>query len=356
LNQESYRRLISGQSKGIASGALRLLLGLASLIYRIIIFVRNYLYSSGRFKKHRAESVVISVGNITAGGTGKTPLVIWLCKYLESKKINCAIFSRGYKTDKGKFSDEPAILARSCPDAKIIVNCNRVEGASEAINKFGTKVCVMDDGFQHRRLCRELDIVTIDAIRPFGFGRMLPAGLLRESVKSLRRANAVVITRCDQVTSEKLKKTEEKLLSINPSLVIAKSTHSAVCVKRQSKKEMSIEEAKGRKVFAFCGIGNPDAFLKTINGLEFDVVGWKIYNDHYRYQAEDIEDIYEEARYFHADMILSTEKDWNKAILAGADNRDIDFSYLAVELEFTGGEERITELIDKVLSGKIQGL
>jgi tetraacyldisaccharide 4'-kinase len=191
-------------------------MGIAARGYSLVVRLRNFLYSKRRLKIHTADVPVISVGNITTGGTGKTPLVIWLCNtiYQKSKiknqKCGVAILTRGYKTrgtrDEGPFdfaqgrrgtTDELAILAESCPQAKVIVNPDRAAAARRAVG-FCAKVLVMDDGFQHRRLRRDLDIVTIDATCPFGYGRLLPAGLLREPVASLRRADAAVVTRCDQ--------------------------------------------------------------------------------------------------------------------------------------------------------------
>ena len=132
MNQEDYRKLISGRSKGAGAMLLRFFLYIASIFYGLAIRLRNFLYSRGLLKIRRVDAKVISVGNITAGGTGKTPLVIWLCKYLREEKIPCAILTRGYKAAQNSL-DEPAILAENCPEAKVIVNPNRVAGATEAI-------------------------------------------------------------------------------------------------------------------------------------------------------------------------------------------------------------------------------
>ena len=276
LRQDNYKRLVCGQKCVFCAGLLWILLGSASAVYSAIIRARNILYDKGVLKSHKTGAIVISVGNITVGGTGKTPLVIWLCNKtinlkLKTKNYGCAILTRGYKTTQNlklktqNYTDEPAILAESCPEAKVIVNPDRVAAAKEAVEKFGAKVLVMDDGFQHRRLARDLDIVTVDGTEPFGpTGKMLPAGLLREPVSALKRADAVVITRCDQVSETELAKLEERLRQINPDMIIARSMHNPVCVKSMDEKEMSIEQLKDKRIFAFCGIGNPDAFLNTI--------------------------------------------------------------------------------------------
>jgi len=362
LNQDGFRKLISGQRVGPTAVLLRFFLALAARFYSAVIGLRNFLYSKGWLKTHRVNAVVISIGNITAGGTGKTPLVIWLCKLLQQKEIQCAILTRGYKTHTQKRAssierratriDEPAILAESCREAKIIINSDRVTGAAEAINKFGANVLIMDDGFQHRRLGREMDIVTIDAMRPFGYGKMLPAGLLREPVTALKRAGAVVITRCEQVAESELLQLENKLRQVNPDMIITRSIHAPVCAESIGNEKISIEELKDKKIFAFCGIGNPDAFLGTIKGLGANLVGSKIYNDHHHYTDNDIAEIYEQARHLEADFILTTQKDWTQYAIRNT-RYDIPFAYLAIELKFISGEDKITRLIEDTLAGKI---
>jgi tetraacyldisaccharide 4'-kinase len=371
LNQEYYRKLISGANNGLCAAVLRFFLGIAARVYSIAVRLRNFLYSKGWLKTHSANVPVISVGNVTAGGTGKTPLVIWLCKFLQQKEFRLAVLTRGYKThtkergtrDEGRGTkiDEPAILNESCPDAKVIVNPNRVAGAVEAVGKFGAKVLIMDDGFQHRRLARDLDIVTIDATCPFGYGKMLLAGLLREPVASLKRADAAVIARCDQTSKAKLSQIEEKLQSINPNMIIAKSIHAAVCIKYMDsclrrndnvRRNDSLEELKDKKIFAFCGIGNPDVFFNTITKLGANLVGSKIYNDHHYYTNSDIDDIYKQARRLEADLVLTTQKDFSKLKIQNSKFK-IQLAYLAIELKFISGEDKLKQLIENTLAGKI---
>jgi tetraacyldisaccharide 4'-kinase len=413
LNQESHRKLISGEC-GCQCPCVGLDLSFAALGYALVIRLRNFLYDKGGLKAHKVNAKVISIGNITVGGTGKTPLVVWLCNTIsqkskvKSQKCGCAILTRGYKThtqtrgtrdegrgtrdssfaaapdksgllrrmDEGRETkiDELAILAECCPQAKVIVNPDRVAGAVEAITKFGAKVLIMDDGFQHRRLHRNLDIVTIDATCPFGYGRMLPAGLLREPITSLKRADAIVITRCEQVHETEISMLEEKLREVNQDIIIARSIHRPICAKFADGKEIGIEQLKEKKTFAFCGIGNPQAFLGTIKSTGAELVGSKIYDDHHHYSPEDLTCIYEQARAIKADLILTTQKDWSKIIgdfrfsippdgpatqMAGKRQTSSDFqppiplAYLAIELKFISGEDKIRNLIEKALAGKI---
>ena len=362
MNQQVYRNLISGRSTGLPAALLRFFMGVAAIGYSLVVRLHNFLYSKRWLEIHTADVPVISIGNITAGGTGKTPLVIWICRFLQNKNVPCAILTRGYKThtkkrgtsDEGRATrDEPAILTESCPQAKVIVNPNRAEAAAEAVDKFGAKVLIMDDGFQHRRLHRDLDIVTIDETCPFGYGKLLPAGLLREPVASLNRTDAAVLTRCDQISESELSRIEKKLQLINPDMVIAKSIHNPICAKTMTGEKITIEQLKDKKIFAFCGIGNPDAFLNTIRNTGANLIGSKIYNDHYHYTNDCLADIYEQARYLNADLILTTQKDWTRTTLPASAKKDIPFAYLAVEIKFTSGENKLKQLIEDALAGKI---
>ncbi|UCG58545.1 MAG: tetraacyldisaccharide 4'-kinase [Phycisphaerales bacterium] len=370
MNQDAFRKLISGQRVGLVPTLLRFFLGLAAAGYSAAVRIRNFLYSTGLLKTHRVTTAVLSVGNITAGGTGKTPLVIWLCNFI-TRDYKCAILTRGYKArsasrvmrrakderntqhDIRYTTDEPAVLAQSCPQVNVVVNPDRVAGAGRAVGEFGANVLIMDDGFQHRRLARDLDIVTIDATNPFGYGKLLPAGLLREPVGALARADAVVITRCDQIDVAELARLETKLREVSPNTTIAKAIHAPVCVKAADGKEKPLEKLNGKKVFAFCGIGNPDSFLSTVRALGCNPVGSKAYDDHHHYTRDCLAETSEQAARLKADMILTTEKDWTKIAALDAAERDIPYLCLVVRIEFIAGEETLKALINETLPGKI---
>jgi len=358
LNQEDYRKLVSGRSTGLGSSILRLLLGIAACAYSLVIRLRNFLYSRGWFKAHRVNATVISIGNITAGGTGKTPLVVWLCNEitqnpkLKTKNCQCAVLTRGYKAGRGPLLDEPAILAESCPEAKVVVNPDRVAGAAEA-NSFGANVLIMDDGFQHRRLARDLDIVAIDATMPFGFGKMLPAGLLREPARGLNRADAVVITRSDQAAETQLTEIEKTIRDFNPDIVIARSVHAPVCAISQDDGRINLEELKGEKVFAFCGIGNPGAFLNTLKALGVELLGSKAFDDHHHYTKACLAEIRTQAERLKADLTLTTQKDWTKIALLLTGEKHLSFAFLPVEMRFQTGQDGLTGLIEDAMAGRI---
>jgi tetraacyldisaccharide 4'-kinase len=344
---------------------LRFFLRVAAAGYSFIVELRNFLYSKRWLKTHTAGATVISVGNITVGGTGKTPLVVWLYKQIvqsaKYKVQNCgiAILTRGYKTTQNlnlktqNYVDEPAILAESYPQAKIIVNPDRVAAAYQAVEKLGANVLIMDDGFQHRRLARDLDIVTIDVTCPFGYDKMLPAGLLREPIAVLKRADAIVITRCNQVGENELAELEKRLRLLNPNMIIARSIHEPVYAKAVDGRKINLDALKGKKVLAFCGIANPDAFFNTINEVGCDIADSKIYDDHYQYTDDCLADIYKQAVDSKADFVLTTQKDWTKIAQLTPFKKGIPLTYLAIELKFISGEDKIIQLIEDTLAGRM---
>lgn len=353
INQDQFVAIISGRRRDAGAGVARALLRTGSLGYRLAVSVRNRLYNHRLLRTHRVGVPVLCIGNLTTGGTGKTPLVVWLCRHVREKGLGCAILTRGYRTQKGKLSDEPALLAAQCPDVPVVVNPDRVAGATEAIRDHGAQVLVMDDGFQHRRLARDLDIIAIDATNPCGYGRVLPAGLLREPLTGLKRAHAALLTRCDQVADEAIARIEEEIRRINRNLVIARSIHAPVAARTATGAEVPLEQMRGKRVFAFCGIGNPQAFSRTVLQLGATLVGTRAFDDHYRYTPQDLKAVQDQARSLDAALVLTTQKDWTKIEPSELPQRDPPLACLTIDLQITAGEELLTALIDRVLSGKI---
>ena len=188
-------------------------------------------------------------------------------------------------------------------------------------------------------------VTIVDATCPFGYGRILPAGLLREPVNALKRADAVVITRYDQASVIKISELEKAIERIAPQVTIAKAVHCNPYAKMLKGATLSIDELKEKPVYAFCGIGNPKAFFNRLEGHGLKIMGTRIYNDHHNYTQQDIKDIYEEAKYLGAELILSTQKDWVKTTLLSEQDEDILFAYMAVELEFVEGADKIESLV-----------
>jgi tetraacyldisaccharide 4'-kinase len=351
LSQRTYLRIIAGDTPGPVGVPARLVLTALSWPYSAIVRVRNHLYATGRLKAQKVPIPVICVGNLTTGGTGKTPLVAWLCRYFREKRVHGAILTRGYKVQQDDLSDEPALLAAQCPDTAVIINPDRVAGAREAICHHHAQVLVMDDGFQHRRLSRDLDIVAIDATLPFGYGKLLPAGLLREPVTGLRRAGAVVLTRCDEFPEDTLQRIEDEIRRINPELVIARSCHVPTGIRTLAGTEIDVEQLRDQRVFAFCGIGNPRSFFRTVEQSGGVLVGATAYDDHYHYAVGDLERIGREAAARSASLILTTQKDWTKITRWADPRKHPRLACLTVELQIRAGADRLTALLDRVLGG-----
>jgi tetraacyldisaccharide 4'-kinase len=344
-----WRKLVTCQNPSPGYKLLRLALAVLSLFYAIAVFIRNRLYDFSILRKRKVNAAVISIGNITTGGTGKTPLVAYLGNYFTSRGITAAILTRGYKALKNDFSDEPAMLVKACPKAKVMVNPDRATGAEKAISEYGAKLLIVDDGFQHRKLARDVDIVAIDATIPFGKGKILPAGLLREPVSSLKRADAVVITRINQTQPENIGQIKSRISAVNPDIVFATAVHKPIYAKLMKDQRISLEQLAEKKVYAFCGIGNPDSFFQTLEELALNIVGTRVYNDHHSYTDSDIEAICRQGRYQQADMIITTQKDWIKTALLCMEKFDIPIAHLAVELEFIDGRQEIINLIESAM-------
>jgi tetraacyldisaccharide 4'-kinase len=314
--------------------------------YAGIMRVRRWAYRRGLLPGRSAGVPVICVGNLTTGGTGKTPMVAWTVRRLREAGRTAAILTRGYKAVRG-MSDEAELL-RKLTGANVVVNPDRVAGAKTAVTG-GADVLVMDDGFQHLRLRRDLDIVLIDATFPFGGGCCLPLGRLREPVAALRDADAIVVTRCDQVSLKQWEDLRNFFTGRFPNKLFAAAAHKPVGVKDEKGEFHAPQALAGKSVFAFCGIGNPDGFLQNIVELEAAVVGSLALPDHVDYTARRIEEINRSAEKCDVDILLTTEKDAVK--LAGAD-LDKPLWQVAVEMDLIEGAEALTERIGAVAGGK----
>jgi len=354
LNQQFYKKLVSGQTKGFCPSAVRAALTCVSAGYCLIINARNKLYTSRILKAQKAKAPVISIGNITAGGTGKTPIVIWLCNYLAQKNLKPAVLTRGYKTDsQTPKTDEPALIEQSCPGCSVIINPDRVQGAHVAVSEHDAQIIIMDDGFQHRRLARDIDVLAIDATEPFGYGKVLPAGMLREPASSIKRAHAVILTRCDQAEPQKLEAVKQKIKQLNKNIIIAESLHEPQCI-IINKAEQKFDYIKDKKIFAFCAIGNPDSFYKTLSAQQADIVGTETFDDHHNYNPADIDMVLQKAAQLNAQLVLTTEKDWTKLHDMPVKG-DIELGFVKIKIHFTLGLDEFTHLIDSQITSTITG-
>ncbi len=312
--REYFYRLMTDQDQSPTGWIVKWGLQGLSLIYRLGIQAILWFYKIGLLKKKRLLKPVVSVGNITWGGTGKTPLVEWLVKYLKGKKIKSAVLIRGYmvKNRGGEsiLSDEAQVLQQSFPDVPILAGRDRIENAHRALEEFPLDVFVLDDGFQHWKLTRDLDIVVVDSINPFGNGCLIPRGILREPLKSLARADLFVLTKTDW-GQENLAAIKKRLHLMNPDAPVIETVHRAAALIDLSDPftKESLEFLKGKTVAAFCGIGQPDSFIRLLKSLGADVVVLKTFGDHHTYDQKDVSALLDVYREKKIQTIVTTQKD-----------------------------------------------
>ncbi len=351
MDEAAFRRLISGQRTGATADVLRIALRTASLAYGAAIGLRNALYESGLKRIHQADVPVISVGNLTTGGTGKTPIVALVCRMLQQFGCSPGIISRGYRSVDGLANDEKHVLALECPDVPHEQNPDRGEAARTVVREHAVDVLVMDDGFQHRRLHRNLDIVLIDAMNPFGFRHLLPRGLLREPLSAMRRADAALITRSDLVSESDLMAIQATLLQTAPGLDgrilrVAFRPTGVLSVTRHRSELSSVDD---QPVFLMTGIGNPEAFAATCRRAGLQIAGSRWFADHHHYSDRDLQAVHAEARLSGAVRIVTTLKDLVK--LAQADE-NIFALEIAAAFPIPGQHDKLCEWIRSAVSRK----
>jgi tetraacyldisaccharide 4'-kinase len=313
---------------------VRGLTAIAEPAYAVAMAGRNLAYSRGWLASRRLAAPTVSVGNITTGGTGKTPVVRWLAGQLLEAGKSPAVLLRGYRATAGGVSDEQQLLARGLADAiSVVANPNRFAGAEQAIRENGKiDTFVLDDGFQHRKVKRDFDLVLINATEPFGFGHVLPRGLLREPMAGLRRADALLITRSSQVDAAAMAKIESTLKKYNPTSLIyrADHVHTAIWMAGSGQR---LQIATEERCFVFCGIADPRAFTAQLPNC----VGHQWFSDHHDYTADDLQGIVAQAAAAGAQRILTTEKDWVKiAALPSAG----EIGVVEMEIRFAGDDEQ----------------
>jgi tetraacyldisaccharide 4'-kinase len=319
--EERLREIWKGERMAGATGALAAALRLMSFPYGAAVAVRSGLYDRGLFRQVRLPCPVISVGNLTVGGTGKTPTVILLAKLLKDRGRCPAILSRGYGgrakapvnvvSDGDRIllswqeaGDEPVLMARSVPGVPVLTGPKRAQTGRVAIEQFGADVLVLDDAFQHRALSRDLDILLLDAAHPFGNGFLLPRGPLRERPQAAGRAHLVIRTGTTEEGSE-------PPMAVNAlSLPAFRGIHRPrALVEAQTGRILPLGELYGKKVCAFAGIGHPEALRRSLAELGAGIASFKAYPDHHPYSRPDIEALEGLAHESGAEKIVTTEKD-----------------------------------------------
>ena len=317
-----------------------------STLYGAVTRTRLALYRRGTFRTTKLERPVISVGNITAGGTGKTPLVEWVAKTLARSGKTVCILTRGYGRENpqqrvvvsdgntildtpSEAGDEPYLLATNLlGSAAVISNADRASAGRYAIETFNTDCFVLDDGFQHLRLARDLNIVTIDATNPWGGGQLLPHGRLREPLSGLIRADCVVLTRCDQV--DNLETVRTQVTDLIRDLPLFESRMKAV----------NTLFASG-PVAAFCAVGNPKSFFEQLRKHGYELVVEKAFTDHHSYTQKDVDELISAATRANAKSLITTAKD---AVKLRSLSFSLPWQVLQIEIEIKN-EGALAELI-----------
>jgi len=289
--------------------AWRTLFSVAELPYGLAVAWRNRQFDTGRRTTHPVGVPVISVGNLTVGGTGKTPMVEWLAKWFRRHGIRVVVISRGYGAQLGSRNDEALELAQKLPDVPHLQNPDRVEAAETAIEEFNSQLIILDDAFQHRRIHRDLNLVLIDALEPFGYGHLLPRGLLREPIAGLRRADAVVLTRADAVSAEVCEQIQSQVSAWAGDAVWIEVAHQPVTLRNHSGQEKTLDPLPANRIAAFCGIGNPAGFRHSLTACGFDIVGFREFPDHHAFDRDDLESLDAWVRELNVDAAICTHKD-----------------------------------------------
>ncbi|MGC2423723.1 MAG: tetraacyldisaccharide 4'-kinase [Nitrospirota bacterium] len=341
----------------------------ASLIYGFAAGLKAWLYSSGIIKPKRLACKVISVGNITAGGTGKTPMVINIVRMLEEKGIKTAVLTRGYKgmsegrvrvvsdglgniLPPGEAGDEPVLIARSLPGVPVVMGSDRYEAGKAAWERFHPRAMVLDDGFQHVRLHRDLNILLMDAAHPFGNGHTIPMGYLREPKRGVKRANFIIFTGATTIRPEEEQKVKSFALS---DTSMANAGYFPVSFyninsREKSREEIPAELFAGKRIFAFCGIANPGSFSLILHKLNAKITGSEEFPDHHSYSLEDVAFLEGKAAESGAEVLVTTEKDAVK--LEGLVPAGTGIYALKAGMEIYNGSELLDISLNRALEGQ----
>lgn len=345
MNHESYLRIIRGDDRQPIATFARLGLQAASIPYGLGVLYRNRAFDQGRKPIFRAEVPVVSVGNLTLGGTGKTPMVEWVARWYRSRGARVAILSRGYGGQEG-LNDEGRVLEENLPDVPHLQDPDRSALARIAVEELEAQLLVLDDGFQHRKLGRDLDIVLLDALEPFGLGRLFPRGLLREPMASLKRAGVVVLSRADLISTEERAKIRAEAERAAGPLRWVEARHAPLDLIANEGRSEPLSMVQDQPIAAFCGLGNPEGFRRTLQGLGAQVVGFRAFADHHPYTRADVEGLTRWVRELGAGLVLTTQKDSVKLRMDTL--ASVPLRALRIGLDILNGAEVLEEALARI--------
>lgn len=347
FSPSEFRKLVSGRRRSLAAGIMRGVLRGAEVAYSAAMRMRNWRYDSGRAEIVRVDVPVVSVGNLTLGGTGKTPMVEWLARWYRDCGVRVTLVSRGYGAEQGARNDEALELEQRLPDVPHVQNADRVGAARLAIEEFECQLIVLDDGFQHRRLSRDLDLVLIDALEPFGFEHVFPRGTLREPLAGLDRADVVALSRADMVTADQRAAIEARIRRLAPRAIWCEVAHQPRQLLAADGQVRPIAELRGRRIAAFCGIGNPAGFRHTLLRAGAEVIGFREFPDHHAYSRQDVESLAAWANSLDIEMVVCTSKDLVKLQTDRLGRRPL--WALVIELEILAGRNELESRLAAIL-------
>lgn len=369
--------VIFEERRGTRAGIVRVLLFGASKVFAVLVKLRRFLYNARILRDATLGVQVIAVGNLTVGGTGKTPVVEKFARELRDAGRNVAILSRGYRSKPQPFhvwlknkilfredttpprivsdgrsllldsemaGDEPFMLASNLKDVVVLVDKDRVKGGRYAIEKFGCDTLLLDDGYQYWDLRgRRHDVVLIDCQQPFGNEHLLPRGTLREPPSHLARANTVFITKSDGRTDE----LRRRILFFNPTATIIECVHSPMYLEDVFNGERhGLEFIRGRKVGSLSGIAQPESFEQSLVKLGAELVYSKRFADHHRFTQQEVLNVINRGKKRQAEMIITTQKDAVR--FPKLDRRDLPILFMRVEINIVSGADGFRDCVRKI--------
>ena len=349
---------------------LHVLKGL-SYLFLTVVSIRYFLYRTGLLRRYPLGTQAISIGNVTAGGTGKTPVTEIFARTLAAEGRKVAILSRGYRRkeapwwqrlftqviekplvvsdgrrvllDSATGGDEPYMLASNLPGVAVVVDRNRVKAGRYAVNRLGCDTLILDDGFQYQKLKHSIEVVLVDSTNPFGNGNLLPRGILREPLRNLKRADIIFLTKCRGDVSA----VKEEIRRYNTTAEIVECNHTPKVMKDVwSREEFPLDWLRDKTVCTLSGIASPKGFENSLRHLGAKVVWCERYADHHRYDASEVLYALNRTADMGADALVTTEKDAVR--FPRLETAPVKCLYLRIAIEILVGGESFTQLINRI--------